>query len=312
MLNAPKGTKDILPDKIDSWLYIENKMRELCKLYGYNEIRTSIFEYTELFQRSIGNTTDVVDKEMYTFNDKSNRSITLRPENTASIIRAFIQNKLYTTNLNRFFYIGSMFRYDRPQAGRLREFYQCGIEILSEDSPMIDTEIIIFAEQFLKSLGLTDLKIKINSIGCSTCRSAYKQELLKYLSKYENDCCDDCKQRIKTNPLRILDCKICNNKEFIKDIPKITDYLCDNCKEHFDAVQKYLQIANTNFKIDSNLVRGLDYYSKTVFEIQYPLISTTIIGGGRYDGLVKELGGPSISGIGCAAGIERILLALEQ
>lgn len=315
LTNAPRGTKDILPEQVGNWLYIENKIREICRNYGYEEIRTPIFEHTELFQRGIGESTDVVEKEMYTFTDRGNRSITLRPENTASAVRAYLQNKLYAAgNLVKLFYIGSMFRYDRPQAGRLREFHQFGVEALGEQNPAVDAEIILLAWDFLKSLGLNDLKLKINTVGCPKCRPVYRQKLQHYFSDNIEELCEDCKHRLLKNPLRILDCKIDGAKEFIEDAPKIETCLCDECREHFSTVQKYLKAAGVDFEIDARLVRGLDYYTKTAFEIQYlPLgAQSAVAGGGRYDGLIEEIGGAPTPAIGFAAGIERILIALEK
>ena len=313
-INAPRGTKDILPVQIDNWLLIENKIRDICKRYGYEEIRTPIFEHTELFQRGIGEGTDVVDKEMYTFEDRGGRSITLRPENTASVVRAYLQNKLFADkSLVKLFYIGSMFRYDRPQAGRLREFHQFGIEALGEKNPAVDAEIILLAVDFLKSLGLDDLKLKINTVGCPKCRPVYRQKLQHFFSDKLGELCHDCQTRFDKNPMRILDCKMDADKEFMQDAPKIKDCLCDECREHFNTVQKLLKVANVDFIIDDRLVRGLDYYTKTAFEIQYaPLgAQSAVAGGGRYDGLIEEIGGNPTPGIGFAAGIERILAALE-
>ena len=315
LTNAPRGTKDILPEQVGNWIYIENKIREICQNYGYEEIRTPIFEHTELFQRGIGEGTDVVDKEMYTFTDRGGRSITLRPENTASAVRAYLQNKLYATgNLVKLFYMGSMFRYDRPQAGRLREFHQFGVEALGEQNPAVDAEIILLAWDFLKSLGLDDLKLKINTVGCPKCRPVYRQKLQHYFSENLEELCEDCKHRLLKNPMRILDCKIDGAKEFIEDAPKIETCLCDECREHFSTLQKYLKAAGVDFEIDARLVRGLDYYTKTAFEIQYlPLgAQSAVAGGGRYDGLIEEIGGAPTPGIGFAAGIERILIALEK
>ena len=313
-INAPRGTKDILPVQIDNWLLIENKIRDICKRYGYEEIRTPIFEHTELFQRGIGEGTDVVDKEMYTFEDRGGRSITLRPENTASVVRAYLQNKLFADkSLVKLFYIGSMFRYDRPQAGRLREFHQFGIEALGEKNPAVDAEVILLAVDFLKSLGLDDLKLKINTVGCPKCRPVYRQKLQHFFSDKLGELCHDCQTRFDKNPMRILDCKMDADKEFMQDAPKIKDCLCDECREHFNTVQKLLKVANVDFIIDDRLVRGLDYYTKTAFEIQYaPLgAQSAVAGGGRYDGLIEEIGGNPTPGIGFAAGIERILAALE-
>ena len=315
LTNAPRGTKDILPAQIGNWIEIENKIREICKIYGYEEIRTPIFEHTELFKRGIGEGTDVVDKEMYTFTDKGDRSITLRPENTAAVVRAYLQNKLFAdNNLVKLFYIGSMFRYDRPQAGRLREFHQFGVEVLGEENPAVDAEIILLAWNFLKNLGLEDLNLKINTVGCPKCRPIYKQKLREYFSEYKDELCGDCQRRIEKNPLRLLDCKVDGEKHFVEDAPKIESCLCDDCREHFSQVQKFLTAANINFEIDSRLVRGLDYYTKTAFEIQYnPLgAQSAVAGGGRYDGLVEEIGGNPTPGIGFAMGIERILIALEK
>lgn len=315
LTNAPRGTKDILPEQITNWLYVENKIRAICKNYGYEEIRTPTFEHTELFQRGIGEGTDVVDKEMYTFTDRGGRSITLRPENTASAVRAYLQNKMYATgNLVKLFYIGSMFRYDRPQAGRLREFHQFGVEALGEQNPAVDAEIILLAWDFLKSLGLEDLKLKINTVGCPKCRPVYRQKLQHYFSENIEELCDDCKHRLLKNPMRILDCKVDSGKDFITDAPQIESCLCDECREHFAMVQKYLTAAGVDFEIDPRLVRGLDYYTKTAFEIQYPPLGaqSAVAGGGRYDGLIEEIGGNPTPGIGFAAGLERVLIALEK
>lgn len=313
LTNAPRGTKDILPEQTPNWLRLENKIRELCKLYGYEEIRTPTFEHTELFLRGIGEGTDVVDKEMYTFTDRGDRSITLRPENTASVVRAYLQNKLYVKGLAKLFYIGSMFRYDRPQAGRLREFHQFGVEALGEKNPAVDAEIILLAWDFLRGLGLDDLTLKINTVGCPACRPIYRRKLTEFFTEEADELCSDCRRRLEKNPLRILDCKIDGLKDFMDDAPKIETCLCDDCREHFNGVKKFLTAAGVAFTIDNRLVRGLDYYTKTAFEIQYaPLgAQSTVAGGGRYDGLIKEIGGDDTPAVGFAAGLERILLALE-
>ena len=314
LTNAPRGTKDILPSQISGWLWLENKIRELCELYGYEEIRTPTFEHTELFRRGIGEGTDVVEKEMYTFTDRGDRSITLRPENTASAVRAYLQNKLYANaGLVKLFYIGSMFRYDRPQAGRLREFHQFGVEALGEKNPAVDAEIILLAWEFLRSLGLDDLKLKINTVGCPECRPIFKRKLTEYFTEEADELCGDCRRRLEKNPLRILDCKIDGLKDFMDDAPKIETCLCDECREHFSAVKNFLTAAGVAFVVDNRLVRGLDYYTKTAFEIQYaPLgAQSAVAGGGRYDGLIKEIGGEDTPAVGFAAGLERILLALE-
>lgn len=315
LTNAPRGTKDILPEQINGWQYVENEFRKICASYGYEEIRTPTFEHTELFQRGIGEATDVVEKEMYTFTDRGNRSITLRPENTASIVRAYLQNKLYADgNLVKLFYTGSMFRYDRPQAGRLREFHQFGIEALGEKNPAIDAEIILLAWNFLKNLGLNNLQLKINTVGCPACRPVYRQKLQHYFGEYHDELCNDCKSRLDKNPLRILDCKVDAGKDFMEDAPRIETCLCDECREHFARVKDFLTAADIDFTVDNRLVRGLDYYTKTAFEIQYTELGaqSALAGGGRYDGLVKEIGGNPTPGIGFAAGIERILIALEK
>lgn len=315
LTNAPRGTKDILPDTVGEWTYVEQKIRELCDRYGYQEIRTPMFEHTELFHRGIGEGTDVVDKEMYTFTDRGQRSITLRPENTASAVRAYLQNKLYGENsLTKLFYIGSMFRYDRPQAGRMREFHQFGIEALGEENPAVDAEVIMLAMDFLTSLGLKDLKLSLNSVGCPKCRPIYRKVLQDYFRDKLDTLCDDCKDRFERSPLRILDCKADADKPFMPAAPKITDCLCDECKDHFHKVQEYLTQAGVEFELDPRLVRGLDYYTKTAFEIKYsPLgAQSAIAGGGRYDGLIEEIGGKPTPAVGFASGLERVLLALEK
>ncbi len=315
LTNAPRGTKDILPDTVGDWRYIEEKIRALCKRYGYEEIRTPVFEHTELFQRGIGEATDVVDKEMYTFEDRGGRSITLRPENTAAAVRAYLQNKLYAENaLEKLFYIGSMFRYDRPQAGRMREFHQFGVEALGESNPSVDAEIILLAIDFLQSLGLKDLVLSLNSVGCPKCRPVYRQKLQDFFKDKLDDLCDDCRDRFDRNPLRILDCKADSDKPYMQDAPKITDCLCDECNEHFHKVQELLTAAGVEYELDSRLVRGLDYYTKTAFEIKYsPLgAQSAVAGGGRYDGLIEEIGGNPTPAVGFATGLERVLLALEK
>ena len=313
MINAPRGTRDILPRDVIEWQMIERKIREICDRFGFEEIRTPIFEHTELFQRGIGENTDVVEKEMYTFEDRGGRSLTLRPENTASTLRAYLQNKLFAEkSLNKLFYIGSMFRYDRPQAGRMREFHQFGVESIGEMNPAVDAEVITLAWDFLTELGLTDLELRLNSVGCPKCRPQYKEVIQKYFRDKLPDLCHDCQSRFEKNPMRLLDCKIDSDK--FTDVPIITYYLCDECRNHFETLQKLLEAGGIKFKIDPKLVRGLDYYTKTAFEIRYsPLgAQSAVAGGGRYDGLVEELGGDSTPAVGFATGIERIILALEQ
>ena len=315
LTNAPRGTKDILPDTVGDWNYVEGEIRELCRRFGYSEIRTPIFEHTELFQRGIGEGTDVVDKEMYTFTDRGERSITLRPENTASAVRAYLQNKLYAqSNLVKLFYIGSMFRYDRPQAGRMREFHQFGVEALGEANPAVDAEVILLAMNLLEGLGLKDLELSINSVGCPKCRSKYRTMLQDFFRDKLEDLCEDCRSRFERSPLRILDCKKDSDKPYMADAPKITDCLCEECAEHFAKLKKLLTSAGISFTHDPRLVRGLDYYTKTAFEIKYPPLGaqSAVAGGGRYDGLIEEMGGNPTPAVGFATGLERLLLALES
>ncbi|MDY5053614.1 MAG: histidine--tRNA ligase [Anaerovibrio sp.] len=315
LTNAPRGTKDILPDTVGDWNYVEGEIRELCRRFGYSEIRTPIFEHTELFQRGIGEGTDVVDKEMYTFTDRGERSITLRPENTASAVRAYLQNKLYAqSNLVKLFYIGSMFRYDRPQAGRMREFHQCGVEALGEANPAVDAEVILLAMNLLEGLGLKDLELSINSVGCPKCRSKYRTMLQDFFRDKLEDLCEDCRSRFERSPLRILDCKKDSDKPYMADAPKITDCLCEECAEHFAKLKELLTSAGISFTHDPRLVRGLDYYTKTAFEIKYPPLGaqSAVAGGGRYDGLIEEMGGNPTPAVGFATGLELLLLALES
>ena len=315
LTNAPRGTKDILPDTVGDWNYVEGEIRELCRRFGYSEIRTPIFEHTELFQRGIGEGTDVVDKEMYTFTDRGDRSITLRPENTASAVRAYLQNKLYAeSNLVKLFYIGSMFRYDRPQAGRMREFHQFGVEALGEANPAVDAEVILLAMSLLEGLGLKDLELSINSVGCPKCRSKYRTMLQDFFRDKLDDLCEDCRSRFDRSPLRILDCKKDSDKPYMADAPKITDCLCDECSDHFAKLKEHLANAGISFQHDPRLVRGLDYYTKTAFEIKYPPLGaqSAVAGGGRYDGLIEEMGGSPTPAVGFATGLERLLLALES
>ena len=315
LTNAPRGTKDILPDTVGDWNYVEGEIRELCRRFGYSEIRTPIFEHTELFQRGIGEGTDVVDKEMYTFTDRGERSITLRPENTASAVRAYLQNKLYAqSNLVKLFYIGSMFRYDRPQAGRMREFHQFGVEALGEANPAVDAEVILLAMNLLEGLGLKDLELSINSVGCPKCRSKYRTMLQDFFRDKLEDLCEDCRSRFERSPLRILDCKKDSDKPYMADAPKITDCLCEECADHFAKLKELLTSAGISFTHDPRLVRGLDYYTKTAFEIKYPPLGaqSAVAGGGRYDGLIEEMGGNPTPAVGFATGLERLLLALER
>ncbi|MEG6585600.1 histidine--tRNA ligase [Dendrosporobacter sp. 1207_IL3150] len=312
---GPRGTKDILPDVSGYWQYVENEARNICSLYGYREIRTPVFEHTELFLRGIGETTDIVEKEMYTFKDRGERSITLRPENTAAVVRAYLEHKLYAdTPPAKLFYIGPMFRYDRPQAGRYRQFHQFGIEAIGSKGPAIDAEIILLATQFLKKLGLDDLVLQINSVGCPECRPKYRVVLQDFLRDKLTNFCKDCQSRFDRNPMRILDCKNEKCGALSQGAPQMSDCLCEECDTHFNHLKELLTAANIDFTINPRLVRGLDYYTKTAFEIQYaPLgAQSAVCGGGRYDGLISECGGQPTPAIGFAIGMERVLLALEK
>ena len=313
---GPRGTKDILPKEVYKWNYVENKFREICALYGYEEMRTPIFEHTEVFTRSVGDTTDIVQKEMYTFTDKGDRQLSLKPEGTAGTIRSFIENKLYAdTQPTKLYYITPCFRYERPQAGRQRQFHQFGIEVLGSDGPSVDAEVISLAVQFFNEMGLKNLSVNINSVGCPTCREEYNRKLKEYLDKKVDVLCETCLERKDKNPMRVIDCKNPHCKENLQDIPFMIDHLCEDCKDHFDKLQTYLKEMDINYVVDKTIVRGLDYYKKTAFEIISNDIGSqsTVCGGGRYDGLVEMLGGPKgISGIGFALGAERLLLTLEN
>lgn len=314
LTKAPRGTNDILPRDVAKWHYIEEKIKRICKSYGYSEIRTPVFEHTELFERGVGDTTDVVQKEMYTFLDKGDRSITLRPEGTAGAARAFLEHNLYAEALpSKLYYNISCYRYEKPQAGRLREFHQFGVECYGAKGPAIDAEIIALAGSVLKELGVPGLKLNINSIGCPTCRSRYNEVLRGYFKEHLDTLCETCKSRYEKNPLRILDCKSPVCKGIGEKAPMLLDYICPECNEHFESVKKYLEASGIEYSVDPTIVRGLDYYTKTVFEFKTQLEGTqgTVCGGGRYDGLIEELGGNSLPGIGFGMGMERIILAME-
>ena len=311
---AIKGTKDVLPKDVHKNQYIEATALDIASKFGYKEIRTPVFEHTELFQRGVGDTTDVVQKEMYTFDDKGGRSITLRPEGTAGAVRSYLENGLCNEALpQKVCYLISCYRYEKPQAGRLREFHQFGVECFGSASPLADAEIIALAKSLFDTLGVKDLSLEINSIGCPTCRAEYHKALKKYFSSRKDELCDTCKSRLDRNPMRILDCKspICH--EIAEGAPVVIDYLCDECKEHFENVQKYLKAQNIEYTINPQIVRGLDYYTKTVFEFVSNSIGAqgTVCGGGRYDGLVEELGGQPTPSLGFAMGIERLMLLME-
>ena len=315
LTKAPRGTKDIVPAEAYKWNYLEGKFRDLCRLYGYEEIRTPIFEHTELFKRGVGDTTDIVQKEMYTFKDRGDRDLTLKPEGTAGVIRAFIENKMYAeTQPTKLFYITPCFRYERPQSGRQRQFHQFGVEAIGSDTPSLDAEVISLAMQFLGEAGLKDLTVSINSVGCPVCREEYNQLLKDYLAAKADVLCDLCNDRRDKNPMRVIDCKNETCQANIVDIPLMADHLCENCKDHFSQLKLYLDEMDINYVVDKKIVRGLDYYKRTAFEIISNDLGaqSTVCGGGRYDGLVEQIGGPSgYSGIGFGLGAERLLLTLE-
>ena len=313
MIQKPKGTKDVLPEEVFKWKYIEGTATMVFENYDYKEIRVPTFEYTELFERGVGDTTDVVQKEMYTFEDKGGRSITLRPEGTAGVIRAFIENGLSSKTLPlKVHYSMPMFRYENVQKGRYREFNQIGAELIGTSSYLADVEMIAMADRFLKELDLNDVYLTINSIGCPECRAKYQEALKQFIGKNLENYCTTCKTRFDKNPMRILDCKETRCKEFNQGAPVILDYLCEECKTHFENVKKGLDELGIKYTIDSSIVRGLDYYTKTVFEFISRTDGYTVLAGGRYDGLVKELGGQPTPAIGFAAGEERLLSLLKN
>lgn len=314
-IKAPRGTEDILPDNWGLWRTVEKTAREIFELAGYYEIRTPIFEDTNLFIRSIGETTDIVEKEMYTFRDGETSSITLRPENTAPVMRAYVEYEVYKTKrFQKYYYIGPMFRKERPQAGRLRQFHQMGIEAVGTIDPLLDAETIIIATQIFNRLGLSDHKVKINSIGCKICRPGFRTVLKEELIKYEEKLCELCKARLNRNVFRVLDCKEERCKEITQLMPSIQKYLCDGCRADFSGLKDSISMAGINYNIEPHLVRGLDYYTKTVYEITHPSLGArdTICAGGRYDNLIEEIGGPSTGAVGFAAGIEATILAMKN
>lgn len=315
-IHIPRGTADVLPGEVELWQYIEQKAREICKRYNYREIRTPIFEHTELFHRGVGETTDIVEKEMYTFNDKGGRSITLRPEGTAAVVRSYVENKLYgdPNQPTKLYYIGQMFRYERPQAGRMRQFTQFGVEAIGAHDPSIDAETIALAMRLYEELGLKGLKLELNSVGCKTCRPIHREHLITHLAERQDELCEDCQSRLERNPLRILDCKNETCKELTKHAPNITEHLCEDCSPHFEAVKGHLDRLGIAYEVNPRMVRGLDYYTQTAFEIMAEGFGaiTTICGGGRYNGLVEQIGGNDMPGIGFAMSIERVLLTLKS
>lgn len=315
--NRIKGFADMYPPQSSLFTRMENTAREIFSRYGFVELRTPVLEYTDLFKRSIGEETDVVQKEMFTFPDRKGRMMTMRPEATAGVMRAYVEDARYSReSVSRLFTTGPMFRYERPQKGRMRQFHQINCECLGSHSPYADADLIIMLTRFLTALGLKDLTLKLNSLGCAHCRPLFKQALVDYL--HRQDCCDqlceDCTRRMETNPLRVLDCKVPSCKEHTAEAPKILDHNCPDCAAHFDTVRRLLDAEKVPYVINHRLVRGLDYYTRTTFEIVSDQIGAqgTVAGGGRYDGLVKQLGGPNVSGLGFACGMERLALLLPQ
>ena len=314
LTKAPKGTKDLLPEEAYKWHYIENKFKDLCDLYGYKEIRTPIFEHTELFQRGVGDTTDIVQKEMYSFQDHGNRDITLKPEGTSPVVRSVVEHKLFAgPQPNKFFYDTACFRYEKPQAGRLREFHQFGVETFGSSDMLADAEIIALAQDFLTQMGITDISLRINSVGCPVCRKEHRKALKDFLAPKYDDLCDTCKDRYNKNPMRILDCKSPVCQELVKGAPVMLDYLCEDCQAAFEDLKKNLDSLGVKYEVDPGIVRGLDYYTKTAFEFVTDAIGAqgTVCGGGRYDHLVEEVGGPETPGVGFGLGKERLLLTME-
>ena len=318
MIQKPKGTYDVLDTKGKTIVYIEKLLKTLMEKYNYEYFRTPVFESSELFHRGVGETTDIVSKETYDFIDRGERNMTLRPEGTAGIVRSYIENKCYgrATMPVKAWYYGSMYRYERPQSGRFREFYQFGVEVFGSNDPMVDAEVISIPVNLYKLLGLKGIRVNINSLGDIESRNNYRKALLEYFEPYLNDLCEDCKERYSKNPLRILDCKVDSNKDIMKNAPKMIDYLNEESKNHFEEVKKYLSALGIEYNVNYNLVRGLDYYTHTVFEVEADIegfgSQNVLCGGGRYDGLVETVGGPSTPGVGFALGLERLLAALES
>lgn len=316
MIHAVQGTRDLFAPEVRKWQFAERKVREICALYGYDEIRTPIFEATELFARGIGDVTDIVTKQMFTFTiGKDQQSVTLRPENTAPVVRAYIEHGFdREPNITRWYYLGPMFRYERPQKGRYRQFSQYGIEVLGTEHPAVDAEVIEVLVRFVESVGIRDYELQLNSVGCSACRSRYTAALQEILRPQKDRMCKDCQDRIERNPLRVLDCKVEADQEIINALPGIDDYLCEECKSHFASVQKFLALSGISYIRNKRLVRGLDYYTKTTFEIIAGGLGAqnSVAGGGRYDGLVEELGGKPTKAIGFALGMDRLVLAMPE
>lgn len=314
LTNAPKGTKDIMMDQVYKWHYVEKKWKEICARYGFKELRTPIFEHTELFQRGVGDTTDIVQKEMYTFEDHGGRSITLKPEGTSPAVRAFIEHKQYAeVQPIKLYYDIPCFRYEKPQSGRLRQFHQFGVETFGTTNMVADAEIIAIGYDFLTSMGVTDLTLEINSVGCPECRAKHRKALKDFLAPKYDQLCDTCKSRYEKNPMRILDCKSPIDQELVQGAPMMVDFLCDDCKNAFGDLQKNLDALEIPYVINPKIVRGLDYYTKTAFEFVTNSLGAqgTVCGGGRYDNLVEEVGGPPIPGVGFGLGKERLLMLME-
>lgn len=313
--SALRGMKDILPDEINIWQHIEEKAREIFELFNFKEIRTPILEQVELFLRSIGEDTDIVEKEMYVFNDKKGRKVALRPEGTASVVRAYIQNSLFNApSPQKFYYIGPMFRYERPQKGRFRQFHQIGVESFGVSSPEVEAELLFLLKKFFEGLQISNLSFEINSIGCKICRPHYKESLYKFLGEKVSNLCFDCQRRFETNPLRVIDCKVPSCRETLSDIPLMINFLCENCREHFSDFQKKLELYEIPYKVNPKIVRGLDYYTGTVFEVTTNALGAqnAVAAGGRYDELVEIFGGPSTPAAGFAIGIERLVELIDR
>ena len=315
MINSIRGFNDILPPETNIWQHIEKEAREIFETYGFSEIRVPIVEKTGLFSRSIGETTDIVEKEMYTFADRHGESITLRPEGTAPVVRAYIEHKLYATDpVAKLYYLGPMFRYERPQKGRFRQFYQIGAEVFGIDDPMVDAETLEMLVSFFQRLGLEGISLQINSLGCKECRPLYKEKLLNFLQDKKSQLCQDCQRRFEINPLRTLDCKSQGCIEITSNVPSILDSICEECKDHFEKVREYLELSQITFLLNPKMVRGLDYYIRTTFEVTALGLGSqnAVAAGGRYDGLVKSLYGPDVPGFGFAIGMERLVMLLKD
>lgn len=314
LTNAPKGTKDTTPDKVYRWHYIEKKFTDICKRYGFSELRTPVFEHTELINRGVGDTTDIVQKEMYTFDDHGGRSLTLKPEGTAPAVRAFVEHKMYAEiQPTKLYYDTACFRYEKPQSGRLREFHQFGVEIFGTPNMMADSDVICLGHDFIEEMGIRDVVLEINSVGCPSCRTKYKKALQDFLKPNYDKLCETCKDRFEKNPMRILDCKSDEDRELVKDAPLMTDYLCGECSSAFEELKKNLDAMGLEYEVNPRIVRGLDYYTKTAFEFVSNKIGAqgTVCGGGRYDNLCQEIGGPPIPGVGFGLGKERLLMLMD-